>query len=42
MGLHRDITVYIDPAEFIPILVTGIISGVGKVELNLRESRLKN
>jgi len=42
LGLHKDIAIYLDPAAFVPIRVTGIISGVGKVELNLRESRLKN
>ena len=42
LGLHKDIVVYIDPARFIPIRVTGTIPTVGNVELNLREARLKN
>ncbi len=41
-GLHKDIVLYIDPARNMPIRVTGIISSVGKVELNLLEVRLKN
>ena len=42
IGLHKEIAVYFDLARFIPLRVNGIIPAVGKVELNLREARLKN
>jgi len=42
LGFHKDISVFIDPAARIPIKASGIIPTVGKVNLNLREVRLKN
>ena len=42
LGFHKDIAIYIDPASRIPVLATGVITGVGKVELKLREVGNKN
>ena len=42
LGLQKDIAIYIDPASRLPLSASGIISGVGKVELTLSEAQLKS
>ena len=42
LGLQKDIAIYIDPATRLPLSASGIISGVGKVELTLSEAQLKS
>lgn len=41
LGFHRDIAIYIDPASRLLLKASGIISGVGKVDLTLHEVQLK-
>ena len=41
LGFHKDIAIYIDSTSRLPLKVSGIISGVGKVELTLHEAQLK-
>jgi hypothetical protein len=41
LGLQKDIAIYIDPATRLPLLVSGMIPGVGKVDLTLYEAQLK-
>ena len=41
LGLQKDIAIYIDPATQLPLSASGIISGIGKVELTLHEAQLK-
>lgn len=40
LGLHKDISIYIDPITHLPIQVSGTIPTVGKAHLNLVEVRL--
>jgi hypothetical protein len=35
LGLHQDISIFIDPTTQLPLQASGIISGVGKAELKL-------
>jgi len=42
LGFQKDIAIYIDPATHLPLLASGIISGVGKVDLTLHEAQLKS
>ena len=42
LGLHQDIALYIDPASRLLLRVSGIITGVGKVDLTLHEAQLKS
>ena len=42
MGFHKDIAIYIDPASRLLLKASGIISGVGKVDLTLHEAQLKS
>ena len=42
LGLQKDIAIYIDPATQLPLSASGIISGIGKVELTLSEAQLKS
>lgn len=37
LGLHEDISIYIDPSSQLPVLVSGIIPTLGKAELKLNE-----
>jgi hypothetical protein len=37
LGLHQDISIYIDPTTRLPIQVSGIIPSLGKAELKLNE-----
>ena len=41
LGLHKDISIYIDPTTHFPIQVSGIIPTVGKVQLELSEAQIK-
>jgi hypothetical protein len=42
LGLHKDITIHIDPASGIPIQASGTIPTAGRVILNLNKVWLKN
>jgi len=37
LGLHKDISIFIDPATHFPVQVSGIIPGIGTVHLKLNE-----
>jgi hypothetical protein len=39
LGLHQDISIFIDPATQLPLQASGIITGVGKAELKLNEMK---
>jgi hypothetical protein len=42
LGFHKDIAIYVDPASRLLLKASGIISGVGKVDLTLHEAQLKS
>ena len=41
LGVHKNISVFIDPISLLPLQAGGIIPGVGYVNLKLREARMK-
>jgi hypothetical protein len=42
LGLHQDITIYLEPGSLIPVQVSGFIPTVGRADLSLVEVQLKN
>jgi hypothetical protein len=42
LGFQKDIAIYIDPASRLLLKASGIITGVGKVDLTLHEAQLKS
>ena len=41
LGLHQDITIYLDPAMHLPVQVSGIIPTVGKVHIKLSAVQIR-
>ena len=42
LGFHKDIAIFVDPVSRLPIQASGILPTAGRVDLKLREVRLKN
>ena len=41
LGFHKDISIYIEPASGLPVLVSGIIPTVGRADLKLQKACIK-
>jgi hypothetical protein len=42
LGFHKDISIYVDPSNGLPVQVSGIIPTAGKATLNLKEVWFKH